>query len=494
MEELFGAGHELKFGVEYRKTPTYSSWRPDAMIVGGYYLGEPMDAWFFRGGVDDYWSQRYSAYIGDTITAGRLTLNLGLRYDWRKAYLYENKTAANPVVPAALPPIDFAGLDAPFAWSNVSPRTGFTYDITGDGKTLVRGSFNLYYGVMGNWMATYLNPLGTAEIDFYWNDGNGDGLVTTDELIGYPNSPSYWYGVDPANPAKAESNNTMADDLSAPRTYEAILGFERELLPDLGITVQGVYRKYTNFWWENYQEGEEVNWIPLQTATDSYTGKDFTVYTGDISNPIGRHIENRTDDYYRDYFGGDVIITKRLSNKWMLNASFSVNFTSQNWDDAAYPFDPTNSWARNGHYYAPQTGGSGKTDIWLGSRWQFKLTGMYQLPYGFNVSAFLNTREGYLIPYIMRVVYRSGGWSWADANVVAYGDERLPTFWNLDLRIEKVFRMGDWGSLSFIADIFNAFNNNMSLGVERYTTSSQFNIDQEILGPRVLRVGVKIKF
>ncbi|NIM44042.1 MAG: hypothetical protein GTO54_00125 [Nitrososphaeria archaeon] len=62
------------------------------------------------------------------------------------------------------------------------------------------------------------------------------------------------------------------------------------------------------------------------------------------------------------------------------------------------------------------------------------------------------------------------------------------------MRIEKVFRMGDWGALSFIADIFNVFNNNMSLGLERNSRSPNFQDSQEVLGPRVLRVGVKIKF
>jgi hypothetical protein len=396
IEDLLGAGHEVKFGVEYRKTPTYSSWRPDGMIVGGYDGGVPVDAWFLRGGVDDYYSRRYSAYIGDTITTGRLTVNLGLRYDSRKAFLNQNNVAANPLIPNEMPAISFAGLEAPFSWNDISPRTGFTYDLTGDGKTLLRGTFNMYAGIMGNWMATDLNPLATAEIDYYWNDGNGDGLVTVNELTGYPDSPAWWSNIDPDNPTLAVSNNSMSSTLSAPRTWEAIMGFERELLPDFSVTVQGVYRRYTNFRWDNYQTG---TWSATDSVVDPFTGSTFDIYTADISNPVGRHTENRTDNYYRDYKGGDIILTKRLSNKWMMNASFTVNFTSQNWDESLNPFDPTNFWVFNGEYYSQSTGGSGKTDIWVGSRWQFKLTGMYQLPHGFNISGFLDAREGFIIPY-----------------------------------------------------------------------------------------------
>lgn len=494
VEDLLGAGHELKFGVEYRKTPTYSSWRPDGMVVGAYYNGAPWDAWFIRGGIDDYYSQRYSAYIGDTITAGRLTLNLGLRYDWRKPYLNANDVAANPLIPTQMPGIAFGGLDAPFSWSDFSPRTGFTYDLTGDGKTLIRGSFNIYASVMGNWMATYLNPLATAEIDYYWNDANGDGLVAVGELVGYPDSPSWWGGIDPKNPGLAESNNTMSSDLSAPKTWEAIVGFERELLPDFSVTIQGIYRRYNNFWWGTFQPGWTGTWVKWATANDSYTGESFDAYTNTESKPVGWNYQNREDEFYRDYKGGDIILTKRLSNKWMLNASFTVNFTSQNWNEGLNPFDPTNFWAFNGEYYSPSTGGSGKTDIWIGSRWQFKVTGMYQLPYGFNVSGFLDLREGFIIPYFMRAGYRSGGWGWSNVSVVGFGEERLSTFWKLDLRIEKVFSMGDWGNLSFIADIFNVFNENMSLGKDRLTTSSLFQDDQEVLGPRVFRAGLRIRF
>jgi hypothetical protein len=493
IEDLLGAGHELKFGVEYRNTPTYSSWRPDAMVVGGYYLGQPWDAWFLRGGIDDYYSRRYSAYIGDTITKGRLTLNLGLRYDWRKPGLNENNIPANPVIPNELPALEFAGLEAPFTWSNFSPRTGFTYDLTGDGKTLLRGSFNMYAGIMGNWMANPLNPLGSAEIDYYWNDANSDGLVTVDELVGYPDSPTWWIDVDPANPALVESNNTMASDLSAPRTWEAIIGFERELLPDFSVTIQGIYRKYTNFRWDNYPPGEIGQWVPWQTVTDPYTGQEFMTYTNTEPDPVGRHTENRTDDYYRDYKGGDIILNKRLSHKWMMNASFTLNFTKLKWDDSKYPFDPTNSWATNGRDYAPRMG-EYFFPQGIGARWQFKLSGMYQLPYGFNISGFFNAREGYILPYFVRGGFRPGGWGWADALVDRIGEARYPTFWNLDMRIEKAFQMGDWGTLSFIADIFNVFNNNVSLIKDNLTISPTFNVSDEILGPRVFRAAARISF
>jgi hypothetical protein len=493
IEDLLGAGHELKFGVEYRKTPTYSSWRPDSMVVGEYSGGASYSARFYRGGVDDYYSKRYSAYIGDTITAGRLTVNLGLRYDWRKAYINANDVGANPLIPAQLPGIAFEGLEAPFAWSDFSPRTGFTYDLTNDGKTLLRGTFNMYAGIMGNWMALDLNPLGTARIDYFWTD-DGDGLVAVGELTDYPLTPRYWSGVDPLNPTLTVSNNSMASDLSAPKTWEAVVGFERELLPDFSVTVQGVYRKYTNFRWDNYQTGEVPVWTATDSVVDPWTGDTFPIYTADISNPVGRHTENRTDNYFRDYKGGDIILTKRLSNKWMMNASFTVNFTQQKWDDSLYPFDPTNSWAFNGEYYSQSTGGSGKTDIWVGSRWQFKMTGMYQLPHGFNVSGFLDAREGFIIPYFTDGIDRGSGWGWQDPDVSRFGEFRLPTFWKLDLRIEKVFSMGSWGNLSFIADIFNVFNQNMSLGIERKTSSSLFQDSQEILGPRVFRAGLRIRF
>ena len=47
-----------------------------------------------------------------------------------------------------MPAINFPGIDSGVVWNDVSPRLGFTYDVSGVGKSLVRGSYSIYYGQM----------------------------------------------------------------------------------------------------------------------------------------------------------------------------------------------------------------------------------------------------------------------------------------------------------------------------------------------------------
>src|SRR6185369_7300988 len=76
----------------------------------------------------------------------RFTLNLGLRYEYQ---LNPDPINVNPGLPQTNNKVDDR--------NNFGPRIGFAYDVSGDGKTSVRGGWGLYYGRVIN--STVYNTL-----------------------------------------------------------------------------------------------------------------------------------------------------------------------------------------------------------------------------------------------------------------------------------------------------------------------------------------------
>src|SRR5205085_10461604 len=67
----------------------------------------------------------------------RLTLSLGARYE------YEQLPSVFPAL--VNPAVPQTGV-MPSDKNNIGPRLGFAYQVTGDGKTVVRGGYGIYYG------------------------------------------------------------------------------------------------------------------------------------------------------------------------------------------------------------------------------------------------------------------------------------------------------------------------------------------------------------
>jgi outer membrane receptor protein involved in Fe transport len=76
----------------------------------------------------------------------RFTLNLGLRYEYQRN---PNPVNPNPTLPQTDNKVDDR--------NNFGPRVGFAYDLTGDGKTSLRGGWGIYYGRVIN--STVYNTL-----------------------------------------------------------------------------------------------------------------------------------------------------------------------------------------------------------------------------------------------------------------------------------------------------------------------------------------------
>jgi hypothetical protein len=143
---------------------------------------------------------------------------------------------------------------------------------------------------------------------------------------------------------------------------------------------------------------------------------------------------------------------------------------------------------------APESGGSGYTGIYVNSRWMFKLSGLYQLPWGLNLSAVLQSREGYVIPYRIRVGLPGGlGYTYFYEGGKKFGDDRLPNFTYLNLGLEKVFKISDTTNATLFVDWYNVTNAQATLKLEN-TIGTYKDEVQVVTNPGIFQFGIRVNF
>ena len=153
-------GHEIKFGGTYTAySQRHTRFWPgdevytDTQIIASHDPAYPFTANITRGDIDGQDVKVIGFYLGDTLTTGDLTLNLGARID----SFYGDNTAssitANPAFPDLLPGLDYAGGSGGFHSSRISPRVGATYALGSSKTTLLRASY-----------ARFADQLGTSQV------------------------------------------------------------------------------------------------------------------------------------------------------------------------------------------------------------------------------------------------------------------------------------------------------------------------------------------
>ena len=503
LSNALGGDHEFKFGYQYKKTPVDSSTTFGGDVYAVFDGGEPVEAWLFRPAGVSYEGTYNALHVQDVFTRGRMTLKLGVRYDYQVGKNVPSQIPANKVAPDLLPSVDFAGAAPIEAWNTFSPRLGFTYDLTGDGKTIVRANYGRYYDILDLYgVVQRTNGALYAEIDHPWADLNGDGFVQRNEID--TSVVLYNANVDPANPGSLESPNQIDPSLSPPVTDELIVGFERELKADFSVGANYIYKRFTNLLWDDWYpdggvSGIDFPWVGVSRndfvqTSETFQGQTITYYRPAPGVSKTGDLVTNWPDYHQRFSGFEITANKRLSDRWMMNAGFTFADHREYFESDAAVFDPTNIDIRDGEQVYYGSAGSGKSGFFMNSRWNFKLDGMYQLGGGFNVAGKLNGREGFVFPETYRSASRPGGAGRVEVLFDPIGNTRLEHLWIADLRLEKQFEFGGARRLSAIMDIFNLFNEPTVLGRERRQNLTTANRVQDILSARVFRFGVRFNW
>ena len=516
---IFFGRNELKFGFGWRTSDVDStSIVPGSNKIVTYHDGYPnmiaeVTVW---NDTTSATGEYLNAFVGDTITWDRLTLNVGLRWDSQRASVNALSQTGNPALQSLLPNLTSTARSDVITWNSVTPRVGLSYAMDEQRKTLLRASYGSFASQLNSASGNFLSTVGYRGVYFYnVADLNGNRVVDPAEIAGRTCTDAIanaggcsYYGFNISNPGNVAEPIHKVGDYKTPITHEFQLGLDREIVPNFGVSGTFTMRQFTNFVWRNnglrasdYQQIDTLT--GSHPAAGSYSVPIYGVIPGRIPANRAATTYTERDGYSQRYMGFELAATKRLSNNWMGRFGFSTNVHREYFDGPQAMGDPTPfvggggaSTNQDGGIVIRTSSGSGKSAIYqVLPKYQITANGLYQAPYGINFAANLNMRQGFATPYFRSQVPTADPVA-ARKSVLVVNDlegSRLPTVTLLDVRIGKEFSF-QRARFNVDLDIFNALNNATVLGRQFDLRVTTANNVQEIMNPRVLRLGLRFNF
>ncbi len=407
----------------------------------------------------------------------RLTLNLGVRYEYQRL--------PTPQIPNTAFDADTRFPDKtnifPRDRNNIGPRFGFAWDMSGDGKNSLRGGYGIYYGRIQN------SSIANAII----NTGVPAGQVQlslTSAIF-----PQAFADASAASGGTTPIPNivVMSPRLRNPMIHQADVVYERLLGRNTMFSFSYLMsqgRELTRF--------VDINLAPT-TATTTYTisggpfsGQTVTVprFTTRINNNFNAVTEIRSD--VRSQYNAAVFqLNRRLTN----GVQFQTSYTYSHASDASQqtgtftnnndPLDPYNYNEERGpanfdlHHRFVASGvwmPKGPSDSEVGRAilggWALSPVFVIQsgFPYSYGVTGNAPTTLAGQ-PNLVRAgtnITGSGGTNRLPSFLPGAGRNvlRFPKFWNVDLRLSRRIRFTETKNVEFLAEAFNLANRTHILG------------------------------
>jgi hypothetical protein len=483
----YAAGeHQVKAGVDMN-WERQDSTRPNEYPSGSYTLifnrGVPAEIRTYNtptNPIDRLYSQ--AAFVTDTWSLGRVTLSYGVRWErYHNFYPDQVKAAGQFSVEQR-----FEGADV-LTWTDVVPRVGMNWDVTGDGKTSLKTFFGIFGDTMGADFAATYNPNAEVTTRYRWS---GPCKVTgfTNVSFTQPNtSCDYVPGtVDFSTTGKdyisatGGSNTVPNPDLKQNKNYEASVRLDRQLVANVGVGFAYVYHRHTN-WYDtgvvNVGRPYEVWNVPV-VLTDPFNGQPVTIYTyGDayVGAAFNQNkVVNAASDRFDDYHSFEVTASKRFSKKWNMSSSYWTTKTHE-WIRAT----PT----------SPNDDRFPVRDIWA---WEARADANYRFPWDLNAS--INVRaasgqKGQRTQSFSDSRLRQGA---VTLRMEEFGAQHGPVVPVTSFRVAKKFRTSDRQAIDVNFSVFNLINSSAPVSISYL--SGTFGRITDILAPRVARIGLEFSF
>jgi hypothetical protein len=512
---MAGGGHDLRAGGGWQQVDMRNGSRwPGDGVVALENSGSDLRARIHRATASHSRLVFGHAYVSDTLTSDRLTIDLGLRVDLQHGESLPSLADGNPFFPSLAPAIEVEG-DSTRQWIDLSPRGSILYALTPGGRLAVRGSAGRFASQQVMAAVVQTNPAGMSGwIEFPWEDHNRDRLAQPHEVrIDLPFLA--FEGLDPLGGGSFNATTTLDPAVVSRIVTTASIGIEAELGRFANASLSYHYARHTR-WpvlrWEGMTASDYQLARVLSVTLPEGTRVDVPIYTPDpdvIAAHGARRVLASDDGFYTTYRGLELMVTRRLSRGWSLTVAAAWN------DSRAFHTEPvpTNGFGNptrldgssGGQLTAPRDplvqggqvapfaqplGSGGRT--FLNARWQGSASSVIRLPWNVEAAATLTGREGGPSPYIVR---QSLG---LDGNrpvlVTPRVDSvRLEPLWNLDARIGRSVRIGRT-KVQLLADVFNVLNADTALVKDRNLRSLNFDRVTMRVSPRILRLGLRLSY
>jgi Carboxypeptidase regulatory-like domain len=450
-------------------------------------------------------------FAQDRWTIGRLTANVGLRYDFYRTSYPTQTLGPNPFTPnrnVTFPAGDVASLN------DLTPKLGFAYDLFGNGRTALKASLSKYVQQMsygGTFGEAATPPLRTVQsVTRTWTDLDRDYIPDCDLLnlqanggeCGIVNNLAYGNPV----PSTTYDPDTLSGWGKRLYNWETSVSVQHELRPRVSIDV-GYFRR----WYGNFLVTDNLVLTPTDYDPFSVTAPVDPRLPGGGGNVVNG-LYNITQaaltrppnnlltfaDHYgeqiENWQGVDAGVNARLRGGVLAQGGISTGRTLTDICAirAQVPeltigggISPTNPYCRIETPYLTQ----------------FKLVGAYTIP-RIDVQ-FSGTFQSIPGPFVQAVtVYTSAqvqpslgrplaGANVVQVNVIEPGTEYGDRLNQLDFRIGKIFRFSR-ARTAFNVDLYNVFNDNAVL--TENPSYAAFRQPLLVLNPRLVKFSVNFNF
>jgi hypothetical protein len=445
-DDWVAGDHDFKFGIQASRGDAATTVAVSA--TGSYYYhftyeyyGYDYEYYYRVDGLPYIYGndqESVSAFIDDSWRiSDRLTLNLGLRYDYHRG-IYPSFPRLNP--DGSPSSVMIPGIDPVFTWNNISPRIGFAYSLDSEQNTVLRGSFGVYYdgNVGGNWNAPSIDHPGQFA---YWGE-SWEGP--------WDDEPSWdWF---PGGEVNVDPN------MKAPRTLQYSIGFEHAFADNYSFGVMGLYKDTTDLiGWQILDDGvyEELEW------TDPFTGDQYTLLDPVVfptvrkGNTPGFTVDPTADRYWQEYWALILTFNRRFTDFWSMAASYTYSestgliaaFYHQYQSNPMY----SNMWAADPNAFLNANGQRLQGD----RPHMFRVQANFQLPWQARLNTMINFQSGR--PYSR--LYRVPTERRPRALVAPAGDPGRHDFQYLwDVGIGKQFNLGSGVALQVDLQFINLLN------------------------------------